>query len=178
MDMERMILDAMPNARLQALRNRGPLEPDDAIGIAYLTLAEVAPRFDPTRGSTFWQFARLRVVGALKDQMRKYAVSGTRNNLAAVEVVTLDDEERPVAIPDGCNIEDRIIARVCVRRAVAGLKPRQAHAGMSGRGYAVACLLAAGWSTGDIRTEMQISHNRMGAAKTYAMLRMRQELGA
>jgi hypothetical protein len=179
MDMERLILEAMPNARKEALRNRGAMDPDDAIGIAYLTLVEIAPRFNPTRGVTFWQFARLRVAGAIKDAMRRaFQVTGTYDKLKAIECLTLDDPERPVSLPDeGCRIDSQVIAHVCVARAVRATKPRQHHVGMSGRGYAVACLLAAGWNTGDIRVEMGMPHSLMGATRSWAMAKMRRELG-
>jgi Sigma-70 region 2 len=177
--MERMILEAMPNARKQALRDRGGLETDDAIGIAYLTLVEAAPRFDPTRGVTFWQFARRRITGALKDAMRKVSTTHRRPGAVEAQVLTVDDRERPIDVPDPRNLEARVIAHVCVARAVKATKSTVKRSGVIGRGYAVACLMAADWTSSDIRRAMpEMSHGLMGVTKHWAMAKMRQELGA
>jgi hypothetical protein len=174
-----MIIDAMPNARQTALRSRGNLEPDEAIGIAYFTLVKIAPRFDPARGVTFWQYARQRIVWELQEAMRKYQVTGHRDRLVSVEVVTLDDEDKPLSIRDNRNHENQMIARVCVERAVEATRPRSHNGhGLQGRPHIFAVLMARGWTVGDIRQSMRISHSLAGVTKRQAMFRMRQELGA
>lgn len=178
-----MIVDAMPNARKHALRKRGGLDTDDAIGIAYLTLVEIAPRYDPRRNVTFWQFARQRITGALKDAMRKLSTTKRRPGAVEAEMFAIGApvpwlQEDVLDVQDPRNFENRFIAHVCVARAVGATKPSANRAGMTGRRYAIACLMAAGWNGEDIYSVMPMSYGLMGVTRHGAMTKMRQELGA
>lgn len=68
---EDLIVSAMPRARTMAVKYRGSLDPDEAISLAWFTLVEIAPRFDPRRGIKFMTFASPRIVGAIKDRQRE-----------------------------------------------------------------------------------------------------------
>lgn len=68
---EDLIVSAMPRARTMAVKYRGSLDPDEAISLAWFTLVEIAPRFDPTRGVKFNTFASSRIIGAIKDKQRE-----------------------------------------------------------------------------------------------------------
>jgi RNA polymerase sigma factor (sigma-70 family) len=68
---EDLIVSAMPQAKAVAIKYRGLLDPDEAVGIAWLTLVQIAPRFDPARGVKFTTFASRRIIGALQDRQRE-----------------------------------------------------------------------------------------------------------
>lgn len=165
--MERLILEAMPNARKEALRNRGAMDPDDAIGIAYLTLAEVAPRFDPTRGVSFWQFARVRIAGAIRDAGRGNQALGNFRTTGKLEAVSLDSDEAPV-IPVSDSIDLRLRA-VDLERCVAKLRRGK-------QSYAVAKLLIAGWDDDTIKAFTRMNAGTYDATKAFVVRRLKEEI--
>jgi RNA polymerase sigma factor (sigma-70 family) len=67
---EDLILSAIPAAKKVARTFRGAIDSDEAIGIAMLTLVQIAPRFEPERGVKFTTFAIRRIIGALQDVQR------------------------------------------------------------------------------------------------------------
>lgn len=160
---EDLIVSAMPRARKFALKHRGSLDPDEAIAIAWLTLVQVARHFDSSR-SSFMNFAQFRILGALRDQMRVGPVSGNRETVSQVPCVSFDDPERPLELPDGWNLENAVIAKVCCDKAIAPLR---------GKAAMVARLMADGWDWTPIRDHLGITDSHMGNAKHRAFLKMR-----
>jgi hypothetical protein len=170
---EEMIVNAMPRAKRTALVHRGKLDPDDAVSIAYFTLVKVAPRFEPSRGFTFWTFAEPRIVGALLDAMRgNCAVSCSRKQLNSIETFSLNDPARPLTIPAKSH-EDAVLARVCILRGLQFLKAKSRK---NGRTLQIATMMAAGWDSVSIRDHLGVSDNLMGQAKTFIRSNMRLAL--
>lgn len=170
---EDLIVSAMPRARTIALKYRGALDPDEAIGVAWFTLVENAPRFDSARGVKFAAFVTPRIIGALRDRMRRLPlVGGSRDALRDIAVLTLDDLDNPVSVKDPLQLEDAVLAKVTVRRAIASMRSASQPL-QNGRCKAVATMLADGWDNLSIRDAMGISDSLMGQSKRYAFERMR-----
>lgn len=122
MNRDELILNAMPDAKLTALRFRGMLDPDEAVSLAYCTLVEIAPRFDPARGVTFWTFARPRIIGTLKDQMR---LTPLVNGGRGLEHMRISVEITPELIRTLPERKRESVHFSPLRRALARLTPQE-----------------------------------------------------
>jgi len=73
-----LVEEYLPLAQKIARHNGGRLEADDAFQIAALALCDAAHRFDAHRGVSLGQFARRRILGALKDAWRREVPASDR----------------------------------------------------------------------------------------------------
>lgn len=144
---DEQIVQLVPYARKLArwFASSRPLDPDDAAGIALLALVEAARRYRPGRGATLRTFAHYRILGALRDEVRRLtgmtASRDRRQPLVALEALDPDDPQLAAAEHD---LDDWLDAR----QELARIRPRDARiAYLRALGYEQAELAAAGGVT-------------------------------
>jgi len=89
---------------------------DDLLGSALLGLAESINRYDPNKNATLKTFAKKRMVGAVKDELRRYdpLTRGQRNRLRDLtEKKELEVKEKDVVLDKEENEEMQSLRLVC-----------------------------------------------------------------
>jgi RNA polymerase sigma factor (sigma-70 family) len=131
-----LVLAALPRVQLlgrllyNSMNRLYALREEDLVSEGYLGLVEAAQRYDLGHRSCFWTFAKLRVLGAMKDLLRRqYPVCGVgryrKNKVHAVQLsVFLDHEVDRIAIvpePD----YGHCLVRACIGRRVRDPRARR-----------------------------------------------------
>jgi len=94
------------------------LDPEECVSAAYQALVDSAPRFDPSRGFSFWSFVRPRVAFALLDILRAYdQLTGSRYVHTEIIELPANLAERPTEMPD-LTRDTRVLSK-----AIAALDP-------------------------------------------------------
>lgn len=142
---------------------------DDLTSAGMIGLLHALRSFDPDRGVNFVTFARLRIRGAVYDELRRIHPMG---RAALRHGVTVETRDEMIEQVDETLLDAGLLRRersAHLHKAVAALPPRLR--------YVVNGYYFAGRMVKDLATELGVSAPRVSKMHSEALLHLRNTLG-